>query len=183
MRVTLPWPKDKLNQDNFDDIEYEYDDGSGVVQRIFSKESALAAMLLSDAIFLNSNWWEEGWPEDARKTVAICVNTNDIFAWGSADAETITHKEIEEVYRYWVKDPGFGTAIWAIIRNKEMPQKPVEDAIRKAGIWDLDKLRVEHCLRANHYDGISRVITEHKDNPNINDLCNEWRVANGYERR
>lgn len=159
-RVGLPWPA-QITAEDFEEIEHLYEDDAGITQSSFSEEMALSAMLLAHAVFLNSNWWATEWPEDAKKTVSINVNTNDIFAWGCADAETITHKEIEEVYRYWVKG-GCGTAVWAIIRNREMPQRPVEKAIREAGVWDLDALTSEHGLRANRYDGISGVLAGRK---------------------
>jgi hypothetical protein len=115
-RVGLPWPESVKTESA---IEYLYEDDSGDTQSSFDNEKALAAMLLAEVVFINSNWWEDDWPEDARKSIAICVNTNDVFAWGCADAETITHHEIETVYRYFVKDQSWGTAVWAMIHNKE----------------------------------------------------------------
>src|SRR3990167_9430933 len=144
-RVGLEFPNDIIT-DEMSAVEYLYEDENGKTCNSFSDEHALAAMLLDEAIFLNSNWWEENWPEEAKKTVALCVSTNDIFTWGCADAESLPYDEIEEVYRYWIKDRSLGTAVWAIIRNKEMPQRPVESSIRKAGIWDLDALQKEHGL-------------------------------------
>jgi hypothetical protein len=158
-RVNLAWPEDvKLDGD----VEYLYEDEEGKTRSSFHEDVALAAMLLNGAINLNSNWWEDDWPKEARKGTAILVNTNDIFAWGCADAERITYEEIEQVYRYWVKDHIWGTAIWAIIREKQMPQRPVEKSIRDGGVWDLDALQKEHGLRANYYDGISHVISMKK---------------------
>ena len=158
-RVGLSWPAIK---EEMPDVEYLYEDEAGKTHSNFSSENALAAMMIDGAVFLNTYWWEKEWPEAAKKTVALCVNTNDVFAWGVADAETIGHGEIEAVYRYWVKDRRDGTSVWACIRSKQMPQRPVENAIRKAGIWDLDALRAEHGLRANHYDGISAVFADMK---------------------
>lgn len=43
-----------------------------------------------------------------------------------------------------------------------MPQRPVEKDIRKEGIWDMDALRREFCLRPNQYDGISYVLADQK---------------------
>lgn len=50
------------------------------------------------------------------------------------------YKEIENLYRHWQKDPCWGPAVWCITQRKQKPQQPVEDAIRKQGIWDLDAL-------------------------------------------
>ncbi len=159
-RESLTWPAGL--KDDPGAVEYLYEDEAGKTNSEFSEERALAAMLLAEAIFLNSNWSKDEWPADAKKTVAICVLTNDVFMWGCADAEVINYDEIEAVYRYWVKDRCWGTAIWATIRNKELPQKPVADSIRKGGIWDLDALTKEYELRANHYDGVSGVFARRK---------------------
>ena len=163
-RTALPWPEGLPRADDPEAIEYLYEDDEGKTHSDFHRENALAAMILAGAVFLNSNWWEEEWPEAARKTVALCVNTNDVFAWGCADAETMTHGEIEQVYRYWVQDRAWGTAVWAMVKTKQLPQKPVADRIRKDGIWDLAALAAEHGLRANHYDGVSGVLARRKRN-------------------
>lgn len=173
-RENLPWPKQVVDDPSA--IEYLYEDDEGKTKKHFNHEGALAAMLLAEVVFLNDHWWKEDWPEDAKKTASLNVNTNDIFMWGCADAEEMKYSEIEEVYRYYAKDPSWGTAIWAIIKNKELPQKPVEDAIRKDGIWNLDELKEQHDLRANHYDGISRVMARKKYA-----TYTEWCVANGNQ--
>lgn len=108
----------------------------------FEEEKALALMLINDVIFINSHWWEEEWPERARGTISLNVNCNDVFAWGCSDAEALPHAEIENLYRAWRKDPHWGAAIWCMLQRKQMPQKPVEAAIRKAGVWDLDSLNL-----------------------------------------
>jgi hypothetical protein len=111
----------------------------------FTAEAALALLLINNVIFLNSHWWEKDWPEEARKRPSLNVNTNDVFAWGCADAETINLNELKDVYDHYRKDPVWGTAVWACKRNNMLPQKPVYERIQKAGIWDLDALG----LRAN----------------------------------
>lgn len=115
-------------------------DGSTADEAKFEEEKALALLLIDEIVFLNSYWWEDKWPEEARKVTSINVNCNDVFAWGCADAESLPHDQIEPLYRMWRKDPAWGAAIWCMIQRKQMPQKPVEDLIRKAGIWDLDTL-------------------------------------------
>jgi hypothetical protein len=158
-RVSLEWP---LNEPIKKAIEYSFEDDDGMTHRRFNNDEALAVLLLSGVVFLNSHHWEEGWPKEAREATSINVDTSDVFAWGSADAETIGYKDIEEIYRYWLKDSNWGTAVWAIILKKELPQRPVGERIREAGIWDLDVLTTEHELRPNHYDGISGVMADRK---------------------
>lgn len=115
------------------------------VETIFERDIALAVLLIEGVVFLNDHWWkrDDGWPEEACKTTSINVNTNDVFAWGCADAEEITLKDIEDVYTHWERDPTFGPAVWACKRNNLMPQKPVADAIRGAGIWDIDNMNLK----------------------------------------
>lgn len=123
-------------------------------EQCFNEEYALAILLLSDAVFLNDHWWkkEDGWPEDACKTSSLNVNTSDVLAWGCADAEGITWKELQDVYEYWLKDPADGTVIWFCKKVNMMPQKPVADAIRKAGIWDIDAMGLEPNPTDKHFD-------------------------------
>lgn len=109
---------------------------------MFEEEKALAHLLINGVVFTNSHWWEDAWPDAAKRTISIIVNCNDVFAWGSADGEELPHAEIENLYRMWRKDPVWGPSIWCIKQRNQMPQKPVEEAIRKAGIWDLDALDV-----------------------------------------
>ena len=109
----------------------------------FEEEMALALLLINGVVFLNSNWWEDTWPDEAKKTFSINVNTNDVFAWGCADAEGLKFDELQEVYDYWKKDPLHGTAIWAIKKHSMLPQKPIYDRIQKGGIWDLDKMGLD----------------------------------------
>jgi hypothetical protein len=63
--------------------------------------------------------------------------------WGAADACEMNYDEIETVYNYWEKDPHWGTAVWYCKKLNMMPQKPVADSIRKAGIWDIDNMGLE----------------------------------------
>lgn len=116
-------------------IEWDMD---GKMQ--FEAEPALALLLANDVVFLNSYWMEEEWPKAAKDAINIIVNCNDVFAWGCADGERLPYDELENLYKMWKKDPAWGAAIWCMIQRKQMPQKPVEERVRKAGIWDLDKL-------------------------------------------
>ena len=128
----------KLNEDG----TKKYPDKPDVELK-FEEDYALAHLLINDVVFLNSNWWKDSWPDEAKKAFSINVNTNDVFAWGCADAESIKFEELQEVYDYWKKDPSWGTAVWAIKKHNMMPQKPVYDYIMKGGIWDLDSMELE----------------------------------------
>jgi hypothetical protein len=173
-----------------EDIEWEMDwaglkaDGSRMFpdkpekEMVFEAEDALAMLLLNEVIHINDHWWEKSWPEEARRRIHFGVNCSDVFAWGCADSESLDYKDIESLYRMWAKDPVYGHEIWCIIKRKELPQSCVEKSIRNAGIWDLDTLKVEHSLRANHYSGVSMVLAQRK----YNTYC-EWEKSNGREPR
>lgn len=122
----------KINKKLVDHEDYDFE------------EHKLAHLLINGEIFCNNGWWFEkegiSWPKDH---ITFHVNCNDVFGWGCADSEDITYSEIGELYNMWRKDPRHGTAVWCIKKRKCWPQKPVEEAIRKAGIWDLDSMGLE----------------------------------------
>lgn len=114
-------------------------------ETMFEENIALAILLLTNTVFLNSHWWmkSEGWPEDAAETTSLNVNTNDVLAWGCADAYSMKYNDIQEVYEYWEKDPVNGTAVWYCKKMNMMPQPPVADSIRRAGVWDIDNMGLQ----------------------------------------
>lgn len=152
--------------------EPDEDDPAGEIQT----DAALAIMLLNEVVFTNEHHWRSDWPEEARRTTALCVGCNDVFAWGCADAEDMTHRDVDEVFGFWEKDPHWGAAVWCMIRRRELPQRPVAERIRKAGVWDLEALAVEHDLRPNHYDGVSMAMAMRK-----RDAYVAWCAERGVE--
>ena len=119
-------------------------EGKPDVEIMFEQEVALSILLLTETVFLNNHWWmqDEGWSQDACKTTSLNVNTNDVFAWGVADAEEMTYSEIQDVYEHWERDPVWGTAVWACKKLNLMPQDPVTESIRASGIWDIDSMNL-----------------------------------------
>lgn len=109
----------------------------------YDSEAPLAALLNAGVIFLNTHWWMESWPEEARKTASLNVGCNDVFAWGCADAEEVTIHEMNDLFDHYVKDPDWGAAVWCMKKRKLMPQPPVERLIRVAGIWNFDEMGLE----------------------------------------
>ena len=110
---------------------------------IFEESIALGHLLINEVIFINDHWWEDEWPEKAKKSISLNVNCNDVFMWGCADAEELPYSELENLYNMWKKDPVWGSVVWCMIRRELMPQKPVEDIIKKMGIWDLKALKLK----------------------------------------
>jgi hypothetical protein len=109
----------------------------------FERELALAELLLAGVVFLNNHWWEDNWPEKAKDTISMNIVCNDVFAWGTADLEEASYRDICSIWGHWKIDPIWGTAVWCMKKKKLMPQKPVEKLIREAGIWDLDAMELD----------------------------------------
>lgn len=108
---------------------------------IFVEERALAQLLLDDKMHLNTAVFGPGesWEE---KTVCAFLTCNDLFSWGCADGEPVTYGELESLYDAHMADPIWGTDKWVIYKRKQMPQGPVVDAWKKAGVWDIDESRI-----------------------------------------
>lgn len=157
-----------------DDVEWEMDWGANPPQGrpqkepIFEQAMALAHLIMNEVVYINSHWWKHydleqdpetkkiksvpsqnpEWSAKDSELISVHVECNDVFAWGSADAEDLPYKEIKKLYQMWKKDPTWGSAIWCMQRRNQMPQGPVEKRIREAGIWDLDSMGLE----PNAYD-------------------------------
>ena len=63
----------------------------------------------------------------------LCVNCNDVFAWGLADAEPLESKDIEEVWRAWKFKGSLGVDFWCCKKRNQMPQPPVRRELEAAG--------------------------------------------------
>jgi len=109
---------------------------------VFEEGQALAVLLAHEVVFLNDHWWQKDWSKWAQSLTSLNVNCNDVFASACADAEEMPYREIENVYRMWKMDSEWGPAVWAMIRRNKMPQRRLEDMIRKAGIWNFEKLPI-----------------------------------------
>lgn len=127
---------------------------SGEQDEIFEPELALAALLIAGRVFLNNHWFKGSWPAEAKAATSINVNCNDVFAWGCADAEPMSFGDLRSVYEYYVKDPEWGCSVWCAERRRQMPQAPVVEYIKKAGIWNLHEMNLRPC----RYDGHWAVI-------------------------
>lgn len=114
------------------------------IEKYGSEDAALTFFLIKGIVFINNGWWneEEGnpWPKDA---ITVHVGCNDTFGYACADSEDISYSELLELYSMYKKDPNDGVTAWCIKKRKQLPIKPVEEWMRKAGIWDLDLLSKE----------------------------------------
>ena len=107
--------------------KYSY---AGQDEEYFDDNEAVIQLLQQSIAFINL---EQG----------VIVNCSDVFVWACADGEKIENeKELEEVYKWCVKYPNYGGAIWCCIKRNEKPQAPVVKRMKELGEWDisLDKL-------------------------------------------
>jgi len=119
----------------------EYNDSEK--EMVFEEEQALAFLLSTDVLFLNTHWYKKDWNEEQQSLFCVLVNCNDVFYWGSADAEEIKSDDMNTLWNYYCKDKIWGPAIWCIKQRGMMPQKPVYDDIMEKGTWNLDKMKLE----------------------------------------
>lgn len=131
-------------------VHLRYKTNAGEDREYFDSSTALAWLLAHDHCFINSRHWRE----HDKGDIAVCVNCNDVFAWGCSDAEDLPFDQVQPLYEMVRRDPQWGAAMWCILRRKEMPQPPVERAIRKAGIWNLD----QHGLGENVTDAWAQSV-------------------------
>lgn len=122
---------------------------------------ALAILLIRGIVFINSSWWEEEWPEEARSQIGVHVNCNDIFAWGCADAETLLYKELDDLFNLFIEDEGWGSTIWCIKKRGYLPQLPVYEMIQNTGKWDLKTMGLEDGIDGSA-DEMDKKIAENK---------------------
>lgn len=107
---------------------------------IHEPEWLLAHLLLNDVVFLNTNWSEKEWAEEARDGVVLLVNCNDCFG-PYADCERIKLAEIEELYRLWQRDPIYGSLAWVIAKRKERTWAHKKIDVRMTALgWDVEAL-------------------------------------------
>lgn len=151
-----------------DEIFIDYE-SNGETKTIVDEEKALSILLKEEILFCNTRCfigncgkWSDQYesyldyikdiPKDKlqieSETIVLFVNCNDVFAWGCADAEHLTTDDIPNLYMLWKKWGHDGVTKWCCIKRNEKPQKPIADAMKKAGHWD-DELE---ALSENYYD-------------------------------
>jgi hypothetical protein len=101
---------------------------------------AMAILMAEGVCFMNNAKLED--PKNDNWNTVIYVLCNDIFAWGCADAESISNSdgdddsEVLDLYRMHREDSMWGSAKWCCKKRKSKPQRAVIDAMKKAGVWD-----------------------------------------------
>lgn len=119
----------------------------------FDREKALAYLLTEEVVFVNSRPYVKNpeAPKDKQEiggeTVIVFVNSNDVFAWAAATAETVatnydntnTGIEKNELYRllsYVLEDGRWGSTKYACWKRNLQPQKPLVAKLKEEGVWD-----------------------------------------------
>ena len=112
----------------------------------------------------DKQWWpaREDWPEyreyyDDQITALLLLEgavfpladsrlyvlCNDLFYWGSADAEPMPQPEFEQekfkdLYERVRKDGGHGAEVWCCLQRGMRPQTPIEKLWRDNGQWTAE---------------------------------------------
>jgi hypothetical protein len=95
----------------------------------FYDEGALIELLADNVLFLAGDY------DPVYRNCTLCVNCNDLFYWGTADAEDLPRSELEKLYQAWKKDPQHGSSIWCCFQRGLRPQVPIVKKWRELGIW------------------------------------------------
>ena len=100
-------------------------------------EEILAYLLFKGIVFVNSRKYVN---IDDNQTVMpsttiIFVNCNDIWAWGCADAEEVTKKELPVLCRMYMGDKRWGVLKWACRKRGMRPQFPIRRDMKELGVW------------------------------------------------
>jgi hypothetical protein len=117
------------------------------------EESMLAWLLDEGYVFISSAkhvCHMTGKVED--ETLTIFLNCNDVFAWGYADAEGITYKELPELFDMVMMDKKHGATKWVCKKRGMKPQKPIREGMERDGAWGEELDRLEE----NVYDRLMR---------------------------
>lgn len=102
-----------------------YDDG----KPMFFEESALIELLAAGVLLMSGGYKSES------DTIEVVVNCNDLFYWGTADAEPCGPDELQGLYNRWKADPIWGVKIWCCIHRNLQPQAPICRKMQVLDAW------------------------------------------------
>lgn len=112
----------------------------------FEEDKALIEMIQEGVCFFG-NMWHPDKPCKPENFLGIGVflNCNDLFYWGTADAEPFGRSDIEDIYAAWKEDRKehkYKLDIWACKHRNLQPQKPIKNKMIEVGVWtdELDTL-------------------------------------------
>lgn len=102
---------------------------SGSDKLYFIEESAIIELLAANVLFMCGGYGSKS------DTIELAVNCNDLFWWGTADAEQCLPNELEDLYKAWKADPRWGPDIWCCHHRKLQPQVPIVKKMKSDGVW------------------------------------------------
>lgn len=81
----------------------------------------------------------------------LAINCSDLFAYASADAESVSLNEIENFYSFCYDENNkkieYGSDVYACLKRKEQPIDPVKKQMIERGLWtdELEGLEKNYC--------------------------------------
>lgn len=117
---------------------------TGKEEKHFDEAGAIAALMADEKIIFIP--YKDEILADKRycgEVGGLVVLEHDVFAWGYTSYTPLKFDDLEDLYDHWAKDANWGIEVWLCKKRGMMPQKPMADRIRKAGVWDLDALGLE----------------------------------------
>jgi len=119
-----------------DEIFFEWKDINNNIHRSSNKELILAKLLIDEVVFCNDSSLKDYDNSNiCEETIAIFVGCNDIWGWACADAETISTKELPELYKFYMADKKWGSLKWACKKRNLQPQAPIIKDMKKEDVW------------------------------------------------
>lgn len=112
------------------------------------ESSMVAELLEKDILFLNSYKCIDAIGEVQSATMVLLLNCNDVFAWGCADAESVTLDELPVLFDMYEQNGECGPTQWVCIKRNEQPQLPVIDWLKEHNCWTSQL----NDLPTNKYD-------------------------------
>lgn len=102
------------------------------------EDNALAVLLADGVLFCNERHLVWDGQATTESTTVLYVGCNDLFYWGTGDAECLPNSEIGKLYKMHKENPKWGSTKWCCLRRNLRPQAPVVKAMKKAGYWDAE---------------------------------------------
>lgn len=100
------------------------------IEKWFSSLTEQQKDILFELIFKNNYLILD---KDENK-FCLAVNCNDVFMWGSADAEDCTLDDLPTLLK--ASTEKFGLDKWCCHKRNQRPQEPVIKLMKDAGVWD-----------------------------------------------
>ena len=105
------------------------------IDEIMDDEEAVSILMANGILFVSGQDYAAPWDSNER-TAAVLVECNDVFYFGTSDAEPLPRKEILNLYSMWEKDRNNGVIKWCCLRRGIRPQARLVELMKADGSWD-----------------------------------------------